>query len=45
MLEWTAVFYTEEHRAVMSYLCHKYLNATEKVDSINDPHLWKVKNI
>lgn len=25
LLEWTVVFYNEEHRAVMSYLCYKSL--------------------
>lgn len=45
MVSWTTLFFHEEHRAVMAYLCHQKLGRVEKVSSKEDHLFWKCKNI
>ena len=48
MLYWATLFFHEEHRAVMAFLCYKKLDGVEKVTSqANQPEVsfWRTKNI
>ena len=45
ILYWTTLFFHEEHRAVMAYLCHQKLEGVDKVSSQTDSLFWKSKNI
>ena len=45
MVSWTTLFFHEEHRAAMAYLCHQKLEGVDKVSSQRDHLFWKCKNI
>ena len=45
MQNWTTLFFHEEHRAVMAFVCNKKLDGIDKISNLTEPGLWRSKNI